>query len=97
MIFSYTDDGRRESFDPRLTSERIAGCLLCGRPVVMVGVLRPIDDVMRQAVITLRQHPMRDGSDVGISYGLCAKHSVAPDTERVERVILAAAARVVVQ
>ena len=96
-MFTYEPDGARVAFDPQRTRQQLAGCVLCGGPIAAVGVFRPIDEVMRRAVITLRQHPVRAGSDGGMAYGLCAQHAVDPDTDRVERVILAAAERITVQ
>lgn len=97
MTFTYTNDGARIPFEPARMRDQLAGCCLCGAPVAMVGVFRPVDDRMRQAVLTLRRHPIPAGCDISTTYGLCALHASDPDFDRIERMILAAAAKVTVQ
>lgn len=96
-IFTYAPDGTRERFDPRRVP--FDGCLLCGRPVVMVGVFVPADDAMHNAVMTLRRHPVRPMSAPGLAYGLCREHAADPEESigLVEARLEQLAARVVVQ
>lgn len=96
--FTYRGD-QREPFDPDMVGRELAGCLLCGRPVVLIGIFTPNNDEGRAAVLRLRTHPLRPRSDAGLAYGLCRGH--ARDTDRaatqVEDAIVAMTQRVVLQ
>ncbi|MDO8795077.1 MAG: hypothetical protein Q7J25_10710 [Vicinamibacterales bacterium] len=97
--FYYRDDGRRALFNAGAVGKTLAGCLLCGARVVMVGVFCPTDDEARAAILRLRQHALHTGSMPALVYGLCRRH--ARDLDRaapqVEAAILAAAGKVQVQ
>lgn len=95
-IFQYLG-GEREAFDPRVAADRLASCILCHRPVVVVGVFNPHADEGRAAVLRLRNHAIRAFSDPAIGYGLCRKHGIRPNTSRIEAAIVALAERVTVQ
>lgn len=102
--FIYRDDGEREAFTPERARQQIAGCLLCGQRIICVGVFEPFDEMTRNAVLLLRQHPARPYSTPGLLYGLCAEHAnevISGDRARAERlaarvedVLLSLAARV---
>jgi hypothetical protein len=95
VIWTYTDDGRREPFDP--TRLRFLGCVLCGDPqVTTVGMFRPATDEMRLAVLLVRHRPPAEGMEGGLAYGVCSDCADDPDVcERVERAIFAASKRTV--
>jgi hypothetical protein len=71
-VFTYTEDGSRVAFDP--ATMRVAGCLLCGRRIAVVGIFIPTTEVMRAVVRRLRKHPAREQSTACLSYGLCTHH-----------------------
>ena len=88
--FIYRADGERERFTPTRARQRLAGCLLCGSPIVCVGVFEPYDDTTRNAVLRLRQKPLRPSSSPALFYGLCAEHAAELTTGDSERGRLAA-------
>ena len=97
-MFTYADDGRREPVDPSRMGPHMAGCLLCGPRATTVGIFIPTTDAMLAVVLRLRQHPVRARSTACIAYGLCQGHVGGADvTDRVERTLIAAAEKVVVQ
>jgi hypothetical protein len=99
LTFTYDADGSRVPFDPNLTGRQLAGCFLCGRRVVMVGVFMPTTDDMRAVVLRLRQHSVPARTTSAFAYGLCHQHAADIDatSEQVEAALVAAAAHVVTQ
>jgi hypothetical protein len=88
--FIYRDNGERERFTPARACRRLAGCLLCGARIVCVATFEPHDDTTRNAVLRLRQRPLRPCSSPGLLYGLCAEHTdevMSGDRRRVERLV----------
>lgn len=97
-VFTYADDGARIPFCPLAAGAHFTGCLLCSRRVQTVGIFIPQSPEMLSVVLRLRRHGTRTQSTPALVYGLCAACSEQADVfERVERVIEAAAERVVVQ
>jgi hypothetical protein len=105
--FSYRDDGVREPFNPARARDSLAGCLLCGSRIVVIGLFAPYDDATQQIVLTLRRQPLRPNSTPGVLYGLCALHGaeLSCGTRQradrliatIENILRAMAARVTVQ
>ena len=102
--YHYSDERRRQPFDPQRVRRRLEGCLLCHwRIVAVVGVFYPTNDPARQAVLTLRRNALRAGSLPGLCYGLCKRHgraAVSGDPailQRIEDRIIAMARKVAVQ
>ena len=97
MKAAVTEDSR-VPFDPTLMRSCLAGCLLCGGSVAVVGIFIPWTDEMRCAVLRLRTRAVVPGSVPSLAYGLCRDHAAdlsAPD--QVEAAIVTAAAKVAVQ
>ena len=95
---TFASDGSRVPFDPAKLGSSLGGCLLCGAPVVVVGVFVPHTSEMRAAVLCLREHRLIPGVVPTIAYGLCRHHALDERAPvRVETAILTAAARVVFQ
>ena len=107
-----TDPGTGRGFDPATVRDQLSGCVLCGDPIVTVGLYVPHerehDDLMRSAVTSLRVvtslHVVATvpGRASALAYGLCENHQPRKKTVRrlaaqVEAAIRAAAARVTIQ
>jgi hypothetical protein len=74
MIYTYAP-GRtdRVPFDPDLLV--FDGCAVCGdRRIKRVGIFVPSSPELRAAVMIVRRHPLRVGSEPGLAYGLCRSH-----------------------
>ncbi len=97
-IYHYPN-GQRERFDPDAVRRQLAGCYLCGAPIVLVGMFCPTTASLQAAVLKLRQHPVLARSTPAMTYGLCKAHARDPEAvfDRVEAGILKAAERVVTQ
>jgi hypothetical protein len=97
MIFTYTDAGDREPFDPQATGAHLQGCILCGRRVASVGIFIPQTPEMQAVVLVLRQHEAPRDSTAGLVYGLCRKHGRQDVSTRVKAVLVATSRKVTVQ
>jgi hypothetical protein len=78
----------------------LRGCFLCGRnPIVLTGMVLPVDDASYAMILTLRTTPVPEDESPALGYGLCQEH--ARDTQRstalVHAKLLDAAASVVAQ
>jgi hypothetical protein len=96
-MFGYANDGERIPFDPDHVRHVLTGCILCRRPIYMVGVFIPPTTEMKIAVVKLRQHAIPHGSTACLSYGLCRRHATNPDLDAIEDRILDAARKVRLQ
>ena len=98
LTFVYDDaTGERRPFSPERAARELAGCIICGGPVGVVGVFQPESDEMLTSILRLRTQPLRECSTPGLVYGLCRWHAADPDLDRIEAVILRCAATVKVQ
>ncbi|MEP7310162.1 MAG: hypothetical protein ABJA98_32045 [Acidobacteriota bacterium] len=98
-IWACTPTGR-EPFDPQRFASQLAGCLLCGRPIKVVGMYIPQTPEAEAMVLRLRRHAPYPTTMPCLGYGLCKKHWKA-DREttaaQVEGVFRRTAATVTVQ
>jgi hypothetical protein len=97
-IKSFARDGSSVPFDPAEVAVDLAGCMLCGGPIAVVGVFHPQTAEMQTAVLRLRTHVIAPGLTPALAYGLCRHDAEDPEApDRVEAAILAAAQRVTAQ
>lgn len=84
---------------PAEIADTLDGCILCHRrPIVSVGLFIPVNDAAYNAVMRLRDQPIRDGHTPTLGYGLCRKHArhLERSAQQVEARIFAAAEQAVV-
>jgi hypothetical protein len=95
-INTYDQHGELRRLDPCAMKKRTC-CILCGAPVVMIGVAIPNTPEMVAVIMRIRTHAVTSDMTPAMAYGLCADHAIEPDLDQINAVICEMAERVIVQ